>query len=167
MLGTVGYIGRSMMHFVLFDSFAHRKLKGASIAALQLLAAIAKRQPSSIKKVYDTKRLPARAMYLCIVLLDSACAAIQLQPSRHRSQSSLHAVRGDDVVTSYLVQLLQELGAGDSITPSELLPALLFKTSAAACLLPSLHPSIEVSSLSFTLQPHHRHHDRRPIRRGP
>jgi hypothetical protein len=41
-------------------------------------------------------------------------------------------VRGDDVVTSYLVQLLQELGAGDSIMPSELLPALLFITSAAA-----------------------------------
>jgi hypothetical protein len=35
-------------------------------------------------------------------------------------------------VTSYLVQLLQELGAGDSITRSELLPALLFITSAAA-----------------------------------
>lgn len=35
-------------------------------------------------------------------------------------------------MTSYLVQLLQELGAGDNIMPSKLLPALFFITSAAA-----------------------------------
>lgn len=65
-------------------------------------------------------------LYLCIALFDGAWTAIQLQPSRSVNQlppSGGACVRGDDVETSYLVQLLQELGAGDSITPIELLPA--------------------------------------------
>lgn len=122
-LGTVGYIvqigdGISVLHGCAHRQFPERQHRSAAHLNSSPNASILINEEVPLYR--DTT---CGVLYVCIVLVAGAWTAIQLQSSRHRSQWCLHAVRGDDVVTSYFVQLLQELGAGDSIMPCELLPA--------------------------------------------